>query len=185
MGQAQVGFYHAHAHLSNGIVGLETSVSLCLDRLVGLHGFGDPVQDLGHIVPRVIEVLGQDHGTQCLPGTLDGITEGDPSQATIGGGQFDDLDGKFSVGSVIGLGQTISQPLIVAIMSELVAVEPENSPVLSGGNPGPHKIQGIGAGFVPGNTKPDQIDRIMRVKDEKAFASLHRVRDDLGLLVGI
>ena len=66
-----------------------------------------------------------------------------------------------------------------------VAVEPENSPVLSGGNPGPHKIQGIGAGFVPAILNRDIIDEIITVSDDHAFAGAKELAKDYGLLCGI
>ena len=66
-----------------------------------------------------------------------------------------------------------------------VAVEPDSSPVLSGGQPGPHKIQGIGSGFVPQNFHPAVVDEIIRVTNDDAFASSREVGKQEGLLVGI
>jgi cysteine synthase A len=66
-----------------------------------------------------------------------------------------------------------------------VAVEPADSHVLSGGAPGPHKIQGIGAGFVPKVLKTDLIDQIIQVTNEEAFAMARRLPKEEGLLVGI
>jgi cysteine synthase A len=66
-----------------------------------------------------------------------------------------------------------------------VAVEPADSPVLSGGAPGPHKIQGIGAGFVPQVLKTDLIDEIIQVANDEAFAMGRRLAKEEGLLVGI
>lgn len=68
---------------------------------------------------------------------------------------------------------------------EAVAVEPDSSPVLSGGQPGPHKIQGIGAGFVPRNFNPDAADFIVRVKDNDAIRASRLLAEKEGLLVGI
>jgi cysteine synthase A len=67
----------------------------------------------------------------------------------------------------------------------VVAVEPEDSPVLSGGVPGPHKIQGIGAGFVPAVLKTDLIDEVVKIANETAFATARRVARLEGLPVGI
>lgn len=68
---------------------------------------------------------------------------------------------------------------------KVVAVEPENSHVLSGGQPGPHKIQGIGAGFVPGVLKVDLLDEVISVTDEAAIAFARRLAREEGLLSGI
>ncbi|HOQ30593.1 MAG TPA: cysteine synthase A [Armatimonadota bacterium] len=67
----------------------------------------------------------------------------------------------------------------------VVAVEPADSPVLSGGNPGPHKIQGIGAGFVPAVLNREVIDEILRVENEEAFKIGRRLAREEGILVGI
>ncbi|MCD8317869.1 MAG: cysteine synthase A [Paraprevotella sp.] len=101
-----------------------------------------------------------------------------------------DTDGKvdFFVAGV-GTGGTFSgtakglkshNPAVTA-----VAVEPESSPVLSGGKPGPHKIQGIGAGFVPVNFERDLVDEIIQVKDEDAIRTSRLLARHEGLLVGI
>lgn len=66
-----------------------------------------------------------------------------------------------------------------------VAVEPKNSQVLSGGKPGPHKIQGIGAGFVPSIYKPEYVDEIRVVSDEEAFKAAKDFAVNEGILVGV
>jgi cysteine synthase A len=68
---------------------------------------------------------------------------------------------------------------------QVVAVEPAGSPVLSGGEKGPHKIQGIGAGFVPGVLNTAIYDEVVRVEDEDAFTTARRMAREEGLLVGI
>jgi cysteine synthase A len=68
---------------------------------------------------------------------------------------------------------------------QVVAVEPKDSPVLSGGKPGRHKIQGIGAGFVPEVLRPDLIDEILQVSNEDAFETTRRLAAQEGILSGI
>jgi len=85
-------------------------------------------------------------------------------------------------GTISGVGEILKQrkPGV-----KVVAVEPADSPVLSGGQKGPHKIQGIGAGFVPDNFKRDEVDEIFTVKNEEAFATSRQLARTEGLLVGI
>lgn len=85
-------------------------------------------------------------------------------------------------GTLTGTGEVLKQynPNI-----KIVAVEPKDSPVLSGGKPGPHKIQGIGAGFVPAVLNTDIIDEIITVANEDAFAASRELARTEGLLLGI
>lgn len=85
-------------------------------------------------------------------------------------------------GTITGVGEVLKKhnPKI-----KIVAVEPKSSPVLSGGEPGPHKIQGIGAGFIPKVLNRDIIDEIIKVSDEDAFNTARRVCREEGLFVGI
>ncbi|HSQ34345.1 MAG TPA: cysteine synthase A [Peptostreptococcaceae bacterium] len=85
-------------------------------------------------------------------------------------------------GTVSGVGQKLKE---LKSDIKVVAVEPAKSPVLSGGSPSPHKIQGIGAGFVPGIYNADLVDQIITVEDEDAFAAARRVANEEGMLVGI
>ena len=66
-----------------------------------------------------------------------------------------------------------------------MAVEPEASPVISGGQPGPHKIQGIGAGFIPKNCNTDIVDQVIQVSNENAFATAQALAEKDGILGGI
>jgi cysteine synthase A len=68
---------------------------------------------------------------------------------------------------------------------QIIAIEPEKSPVLSGGQPGPHKIQGIGAGFVPGVYNKDVVDEIIKVKEEDAGDTARALAKKEGIFVGI
>ena len=85
-------------------------------------------------------------------------------------------------GTVTGIGEVFKKKLKNV---KIVAVEPKNSPVLSGGEPGPHKIQGIGAGFIPKILNTEVIDEIIQVEDETAMEISRRVAREEGVLVGI
>lgn len=103
---------------------------------------------------------------------------------------WDDTDGEVDVFvAAVGTGGTLSGVAegLKRHNSSIraVAVEPDNSPVLSGGAPGQHKIQGIGAGFVPANYHPEVVDEIVRVTDDEAIAATRMLAAREGLLVGI
>jgi cysteine synthase A len=85
-------------------------------------------------------------------------------------------------GTITGVGEVLKQrnPKV-----KIVAVEPFESPVLSGGAPGPHKIQGIGAGFVPDNFKRSVVDEIYKARDAEAILTSRKLAATEGLLVGI
>ena len=85
-------------------------------------------------------------------------------------------------GTITGVAQYI-KPLKPQFKA--IAVEPANSPVMSGGKPGPHKIQGIGAGFIPDVLKLDLVDEVVKVKDEDAMQTSRQLAQKEGLLVGI
>ncbi|MGB2402743.1 MAG: cysteine synthase A [Akkermansiaceae bacterium] len=88
----------------------------------------------------------------------------------------------------VGTGGTITgvaEVLKPRSSMHVVAVEPAASPVISGGQPGPHKIQGIGAGFIPGNLNVDVIDETISVTNEDAFETAQAVAQNDGLPVGI
>lgn len=103
---------------------------------------------------------------------------------------WNDTDGQVDIlvagvgtgGTITGVAEVIKarKPSFQA-----VAVEPTDSPVLSGGQPGPHKIQGIGAGFVPQVLNVDIVDEIIRVSNGQAFDMARRLAKEEGLLVGI
>ncbi|MDR2423992.1 MAG: cysteine synthase A [Prevotellaceae bacterium] len=101
-----------------------------------------------------------------------------------------DTDGKIDIlvggvgtgGTVSGAGQRLKE---LKPSVEVVAVEPTDSPVLSGGSPGPHKIQGIGAGFVPRNYNNSVVDKIITVSNDDAIRTSRELAKTEGLLVGI
>ena len=85
-------------------------------------------------------------------------------------------------GTVSGVGEALKMrdPSV-----KIIAVEPTDSPVLSGGKPGPHKIQGIGAGFVPKTYNPAVVDEIIQVQNDDAIRTSRQLAKEEGLLVGI
>ena len=101
-----------------------------------------------------------------------------------------DTDGEVDI-LVAGVGTGGSITGVAEVLAErrpgfrAVAVEPADSPVLSGGQPGPHKIQGIGAGFVPGVLNTDAYDEVITCTAEDAFATSRRLAREEGILVGI
>ncbi len=101
-----------------------------------------------------------------------------------------DTDGKIDIlvagvgtgGTITGVSEVLKQrnPSL-----KTIAVEPEDSPVLSGGEPGPHKIQGIGAGFIPGVMRTELVDEVVRVANEDAFEAARRLATTEGVLGGM
>ncbi|ADK82053.1 cysteine synthase A [Sediminispirochaeta smaragdinae] len=125
-----------------------------------------------------------------IPGQFDNPANPEAHRRTTAQEIWRDTDGKVDLfvagvgtgGTVTGTGSALKakNPKI-----SVVAVEPEGSPVLSGGSAGPHKIQGIGAGFVPSVVDMSVIDRIITISDEEAGKSARLLAKKAGLLVGI
>ena len=125
-----------------------------------------------------------------IPQQFDNPSNPEIHRTTTGEEIWRDTDGQVDVfvagvgtgGTVSGVGQALKahNPNV-----KIVAVEPSDSPVLSGGNPGAHKIQGIGAGFVPKNYYASVIDEIIQVSNDNAILTARQLAQQEGLLVGI
>lgn len=134
--------------------------------------------------------LVKEYGNAIIPQQFENIANPEIHRKTTVEEIWRDTDGNVDIfvagvgtgGTVTGVGEVLKQknPNV-----KIVAVEPAASPVLSGGKPGPHKIQGIGAGFVPGVMNLDIVDEIIKVENEDAFAASRAVAKEEGLLVGI
>jgi cysteine synthase A len=85
-------------------------------------------------------------------------------------------------GTITGIAQALAER---GAKAAIVAVEPAGSPVISGGRPGPHKLQGLGAGFVPATLDCSLLDRVLQITDREAIAITERLAKEEGLLVGI
>ena len=121
--------------------------------------FSNPANPAMHKKTTAVEIL------EALAGKIDAFV------AAVGTG-----------GTITGCGELFKErnPNVLVI-----AVEPSGSPVLSGGEPGPHKIQGIGAGFVPKVLNRTILDRVMTVTDDEAYQTAKQLSKKEGLLVGI
>lgn len=125
-----------------------------------------------------------------VPGQFDNPANPAIHESTTGPEIWEDTDGKVDIFvAAVGTGGTFTgvsrflkkkNPGI-----KVIAVEPEDSPVLAGGKPGPHKIQGIGAGFIPKNMDASLIDEIIEVSNDNAGATSRSLAKSEGVLVGI
>ena len=151
--------------LSPGAEGMKGAISRAKDIAAGIPGAFVPQQFENPANPEIHRTTTAEEIWRDTDGVVDLFVAG------VGTG-----------GTVTGVGEVLKarKPDV-----RVVAVEPTDSPVLSGGNPGPHKIQGIGAGFVPAVLNRTVIDEVVQVRNEDAFAAARMLAKTEGLLVGI
>lgn len=138
-------------------------------------------------IEKAIQMVNE-HG-YFMPQQFDNIANPEKHYSTTAQEIYEDINdldvlvaGVGTGGTITGIGKSLKEK-IKGI--EVVAVEPRNSQVISGKNPGPHKIQGIGAGFVPQNYKGEYVDKVVAVSDENAIKTAVDFGKNEGILVGI
>jgi cysteine synthase A len=163
------------------------------EKLVRLYGAQvELVQSLGGMSEAVDEArrIAAERGDSYIPDQFSNPANPEIHRRTTAEEIWSDLEGRVdALVSGVGTGGTITGcgERLRELNPELriVAVEPRSSPVLSGGQPGPHKIQGIGAGFVPSVLNREIIDEIVTVDDEDAIETARRCAETEGVLAGI
>lgn len=155
--------YGAELVLTEGAKGMKGAIEKALEI-----GSGD-----GYFIPQQFENIAnpEKHYATTAEEIYKDIPDLDAFVAGVGTG-----------GTVIGISKNLKKK---NANIKAIAVEPATSPVLSGGNPGSHKIQGIGAGFVPSIYEKDYVDKIVPVEDKNAFETAKAFADKEGVLVGI
>lgn len=140
-------------------------------------------------IDKAEEIL-QNNANAIMPQQFKNLANPAMHRSTTAEEIWNDTEGKVDVFVAgVGTGGTITG--VAEVLKErnadlkIVAVEPEDSPILSGGAPGPHKIQGIGAGFVPDILKTDLIDEVITIGNETAFSTAREVAETDGIPVGI
>ena len=125
-----------------------------------------------------------------MPGQFDNPANPEVHSATTAQELWRDTDGQMAAfvagvgtgGTLTGVGRVWKRRRPA---TRMIAVEPSDSPVLSGGEPGPHRIQGIGAGFIPDNVDVDLIDEVIQIDNQQAFDTARKMARDEGILAGI
>ena len=156
--------YGAELVLTPAIEGMTGAVHAA-EELVRQHGYFMPQQFINAANPEIHRRTTAREILEATDGQLDAFVAG------VGTG-----------GTITGVGEVLKAELPAV---QIVAVEPARSPVLSGGQPGPHGIQGIGAGFVPDVLNREIIDEVMTVADEDALTMMRRLAAEEGILAGI
>jgi cysteine synthase A len=171
--------------------------TMSLERRKMLAAFGAELvltpgsEGMGGAIRRAQEMADSDPSTYFQPNQFKNPANPQIHFETTGPEIWDDTDGAIDIlvsgvgtgGTITGVSRFIKQQKNKAISS--VAVEPTASPVLSGGSPGPHKIQGIGAGFKPDVLDMEMVDEVVQVTDEESFATARRLAQEEGIISGI
>lgn len=156
--------YGAQLVLTDGIKGMKGAINKAKEIAEGNSSFFMPQQFINLANP-------EKHYATTAEEIIRDVEDVDVFVAGVGTG-----------GTIAGIGRRLKE---VKPGIKVVAVEPEKSPVLSGGEPGSHKIQGIGAGFVPDIYDSSVVDEIIKISDEEAFEIAKRMAKEEGILVGI
>ncbi len=170
--------------------------TMSLERRALLRAFGAELvltpgpEGMKGAIKKAKEILDSDPGKYFMPQQFDNPANVEIHRLTTAEEIWRDTDGKVDIlisgvgtgGTITGVAQVIKprKPSFKAI-----AVEPATSPVLSGGQPGPHKIQGIGAGFIPSIVDVKLIDEVIQVTNDESFAMAKRLIREEGILCGI
>jgi len=175
------------------IVTMPESVSLerrKVLRLLGAEVVLTPAADgMSGAIRRAIEILAERPGAM-MPQQFENPANPEIHERTTAWELWQDTDGAMDIlvagvgtgGTITGVGRVwkARKPAL-----RIVAVEPAGSPVISGGQKGPHKIQGLGAGFIPANLELQLIDEVVQVSNEDAFVMARRLASEEGILGGI
>lgn len=156
--------YGAELVLTDGKLGMQGAIEKAEELVKGTTGFYIPQQFVNEANP-------ERHYETTAEEIIKDIPDIDVFVASVGTG-----------GTVIGVGRKLKE---IKKDIKVIAVEPEKSPLLSGGKAGPHKIQGIGANFIPEIYDNSVVDKVITVKDEEAFEYARLMASEEGIMVGL